>query len=150
MAFPEHKIAAARLRDVDRLAERGFLHVAVARAGDAAGVERNLHEAGAIEPEIGLAAPQIRDPEEAFGDRDEVLLALRERRDVAERNEAERRDREAVLLRAITAMRLPSGGIATGGSLIEGPGNASVRSVMTLCVGASRGGIRAFAGSQPT
>ena len=98
MPLPEDKIAAARLRDVDRLAERGFLHVAVARAGDAAGVERNLHEAGAIEPEIGLAAPQIRDPEEAFGDRDEVLLALRERRDVAERNEAERRHGEAVLL----------------------------------------------------
>ena len=43
-------------------------------------------------------------------------------------------------------MRLPSGGDTVGGCLIEGPGNASVRSAVTLCVGAARGAIRAFAG----
>ncbi len=50
----------------------------------------------------------------------------------------------------VTASLAPSGGITTGGSLIEGPGNASVRSAVTLCVVAARGASSAFAGSQPT
>ncbi len=56
----------------DRCPERRFLHVAVARAGHAARRERDLHEAGAIEPERGLAAPQIRHAEKALRHRDEI------------------------------------------------------------------------------
>ena len=88
VALPEYQIAAPRLRDVDRRAERVFLHVAVARAGDAAGAERYLHEAGAVEPEIGLAAPQIRDPKEALRHRHEIFLSLRQWRKMPKRDEA--------------------------------------------------------------
>ena len=37
--------------------------------------------------------------------------------------------------------RAPIGSDATGGSLIEGPGNASVVSAVTLCVGGFAGSI---------
>ena len=77
-----------------------LLHVAVARAGDAAGAERDLHQAGAVDAVAGLAAPQIGRAEEALRHRDEILLDMIERRQVARRQIAGRRDREAVLLRA--------------------------------------------------
>ena len=59
MALPENQIAAPQVAERRRFAEREFLHVAVARAGDAGGLQRNLDQARAIEPERRLAAPQI-------------------------------------------------------------------------------------------
>ena len=98
MALPEDQIAAARCSIVDRRAERLLLHVAVARAGDAAGLQRDLHQAGAVDAVVGLAAPEIGRAEETFRDRDEVLLDMIERREVARRQIAGQRDRETILL----------------------------------------------------
>ena len=53
-----------------------LLHVAVARAADAGGVQRDLHQAGAIDAEAALAAPEIGRADEAFGDRDEIGFAM--------------------------------------------------------------------------
>ena len=50
-------------------------------------VERDLHEARAIEAEAGLAAPQIRRADEALGDRDEIGFELVERREMLRRHE---------------------------------------------------------------
>ena len=66
--------------------------------------------------------------------------ACAERRDMPGRKKAATARTAKRSCSRVTASRLPSGGIATGGSLIEGPGNASVRSAVTLCVGAARGG----------
>src|SRR5262249_27143857 len=57
MTFPEDDVAVLQAGEGDRLAERLLLHVAVARTGDAAGRERHLHQAGAIDAEARLAAP---------------------------------------------------------------------------------------------
>ena len=46
--------------------------------------------------------------------------------------------------------RAPIGSVSIGGSLIEGPGNANVRSAVTLCVGAAAGLPSAASGIQPT
>ena len=59
-------------RRVATAAERALLHVAVARAADAAGRQRDLDEARAIEAEARLAAPEIGHAEKPLGDRDEV------------------------------------------------------------------------------
>ncbi len=105
--------------------------------------------AGAIEAVARLAAPQIGRAEKPLGHGDEILFPMIERRKVARRHEAERRHRKPLLLARHRELA-PSGSVATGGSLIDGPGNTSVRSAITLCVGASRGASSAFAGSQPT
>ena len=118
--------------------------------GDAAGRERDLHQAGAVEAVAGLAAPQIGRAEEALRHRDEIAARLIERRQMARRQIAGRRDREAVLLAHHRDAAAERQRIRVGGSLIEGPGNASVRSAVTLWVGAARGATSAFAGSQPT
>ena len=59
-----------------------LLHVAVARAGNARRLQRDLHEAGTIEPERGLAAPQIGRIEKHLGDGDEIACARLDRREV--------------------------------------------------------------------
>ncbi len=92
MAFPEDEIAALNSCELvgaaaDRRAERGLLHVAVARTGDAAGGERKLHQAGTIEAERGLAAPQIWRADKALGDRDEIGLILLDRLEMDRRHE---------------------------------------------------------------
>jgi hypothetical protein len=51
--------------------------------GNAAGVECNLHEAGAVDAVVGLAAPEIGRAEKALRHRDEVLFDMVERREVA-------------------------------------------------------------------
>ncbi len=66
------------------------LHVAVARAGDAAGRERDLHQARAIDAEAGLAAPQIRHADEALGNGDEIRCGGVERRKMVSRHVAAR------------------------------------------------------------
>ena len=49
MAFPEHQIIALQLCiAVNGMAEGAFLHVAVARTCHGAGLQGQLHEAGAI------------------------------------------------------------------------------------------------------
>ena len=77
--WPFQKIRSPRCRclvsaALERPAEAVLLHVAVARAAGAGGVERNLHEAGAIDAKAALAAPQIGRADEVFGDRDEITL----------------------------------------------------------------------------
>ena len=49
-----------------------------------------------------------------------------------------------------TVTLAPIDSVSTGGSLIEGPGNANVRSAVTLCVGAAAGFASAASGIQPT
>src|SRR4029077_7655028 len=88
MAFPEDEVAAPQkpLPGLeDRRAERGFLHVAIARADAARGGERDLDEARAIETERGLAAPQIRHAEKALRHGDEIRLDAIERREMRTR-----------------------------------------------------------------
>src|SRR5207302_4921841 len=79
MAFPEQEIAAAQgplFRSVKRLANSGLLHVAVARTGDAGGMQRHLHETRTIDAKAALAAPEIGRAHEALGNGDEVGLVL--------------------------------------------------------------------------
>ena len=59
VAFPENQVAALQAGEACRLAERALLHVAVARAFDAAGRQRDLHQPRAVEAEARLAAPEI-------------------------------------------------------------------------------------------
>ena len=78
MAFPEHQIAPTQAREIvygQRGAECALLHVAVARADDAACCECNLHQSRTIESQAGLAAPQIGNADKTFRDGDEIRLA---------------------------------------------------------------------------
>src|SRR5690349_7847138 len=62
VAFPENQVAALQLLHLGGTqcpAETVLLHIAVARAAGAGGVERYLDEAGAIDAERALAAPEI-------------------------------------------------------------------------------------------
>src|SRR5438034_4097781 len=92
VALPERTIAAAQPRWIDRRrhrrAERAFLHVAAARAGDAASRERNLNEAGAVEAKTRPAAPEIGHAKKFFCDRDEVHLVAIKRYNMAPRHMA--------------------------------------------------------------
>src|ERR1700694_4818131 len=75
VAFPEHQIATLQSFGLCRIqcsAKTILLHVAVARAAGARGVQRYLYEPGTIDPKTALAAPQIRRADEAFGHRDEI------------------------------------------------------------------------------
>src|SRR5205807_3122760 len=81
VALPEQKVAALR-RSARLFAERALLHVAVARAADATSHERELNQGGAVEPETGAPAPQIRHADETFGDRNEILLDARDRHEM--------------------------------------------------------------------
>ena len=103
MALPEHEIAAlerrARIVDGDGLAERGLLHVAVARRGHAGGGERRLDEARAVDPLRRPAAPEIRRLEKALGDRDIIRFARAGLREMTEREvQPVSRDREIALM----------------------------------------------------
>src|SRR6266850_2752255 len=76
MAFPEHQIAAPqflRFRRIQCPAKAVLLHVAVARAAYACGVQRDLHQPGAVDAKTALAAPQIWRAGELFGHRDEIV-----------------------------------------------------------------------------
>ena len=64
----------------DRLAHSFLLHVAVARARDAASCEGDLHEPGTVKPEAGLAAPEIWRTDEALGDHNEIHFICGDRR----------------------------------------------------------------------
>ncbi len=102
MALPEDQIAAAQGRAVvDRGAQFGFLHVAVAGCRNVARVERRLHEPRAIDPEPGPAAPEIRDRQEALGDGDEIVWRGRIDRDGMDRDDiaAARKPQEARIVR---------------------------------------------------
>ena len=76
MALPEDQVAALQASTVapafDRLAERRFLHVAVARTGDAARRSAPPARGRNSRCRDGLAAPQIGRAQEPFGDRDRV------------------------------------------------------------------------------
>ena len=71
MAGEEHEVTAPVAPILDLLPERG-LHVAVAGTIDAAGAERNLDEARAVDPTARAAAPLVRRAEEQFGRCDRV------------------------------------------------------------------------------
>ena len=90
-----------------RLADRLRLHVAVARCGDAAGRERHLHEARAVEAEARLAAPEIGHAEKPLGDRDPVRLERVERREVLHHDGAARRDQRVA---GVPVLRLAGDG----------------------------------------
>src|SRR4051794_22950961 len=80
MALPEDQVSALQLfRFRQSPSQRLFLHVAVARTANTRGIERDLHQPGAIDAEAGLAAPQIRGAGKAFRDRDEIAFADLER-----------------------------------------------------------------------
>src|SRR5215510_622313 len=100
MALPEYEIAPPQLggRDRELLAERLFLHGAVARAGNSARAERDLEEAGTVETKRRLAAPQIGHSQEALGDGDEVAFPRVDGHEMARRHVAAGGgDRERVL-----------------------------------------------------
>ncbi len=86
MALPEHEVAAPQMRERvverQRPAERGLLHVAVARRGDSRRRERGLRQAGAVDPLAGAPAPQIGRLEKTLGDGDEIGLARVDRREM--------------------------------------------------------------------
>ena len=90
VAFPEHQIAALQivelLADRHGVADLGLLHVAVARAGVTGRLHGDLNEARAVDPEARLAAPNVGDAGEAFGDGDEVGGVARALDDVAGRH----------------------------------------------------------------
>src|SRR5215813_1714005 len=99
MAFPEHEVTAAQAREGGQFPHRQFLHVAVAWASDPGSLERNLHQARAIQPQRGLAAPQIRCTKKMFGDGYEVGLPCRDWRDVCFRHmPSQCSHREALIL----------------------------------------------------
>ena len=83
VARPEQEIAAPQIAECrvrfDRSAERLLLQVGIARRGNAAGVERDLQQPGAIDPQAGLAAPQLGHAAKALGDRDEIGFEAPER-----------------------------------------------------------------------
>ena len=87
-------------------------------------VSADLHQAGAVEAEAGLAAPQIGRAEEALGDRDEIGGDVVERREMLRRHVAAGgRHRETRLVCARRRDAPPSGSAVSGGSLMIGPGN---------------------------
>src|SRR5665213_27036 len=89
VAFPENQVAAlqlAPLLGIDIPAETVLLHVAVARAAGARGVQCDLHKTRTIDSKTALAAPQIRRPDEAFGDLDKILLEEIEVAEMASRH----------------------------------------------------------------
>ena len=99
VAFPEDQVAVLQAGEAYGFAERGFLHVAVARAGHAASGQRHLDEPRAVQPEAGLAAPEIRCAEKLFGDRDEIRFRGGNRHKMPLRHVAARGgDREACVL----------------------------------------------------
>src|SRR5439155_24771873 len=57
MALPEYQVVAPELAARDRAAEP-LLQVGVARAGQATGEQRLLHQAGTVEAQALAAAPQ--------------------------------------------------------------------------------------------
>src|SRR3954471_2291778 len=92
VAFPEQQISALELRHVgcNSGTERTFLHIAVPRATDAAGRERNLHQPGTIDAETRLATPKIGYAEEFLGNGNEVTVESIERNNVPARHIASR------------------------------------------------------------
>ena len=87
MRSPRSKLEKPRLV-IDRCAKRALLHVAVARAWHAASRKRDLDKAGTVEPEHGLAAPQIRRADKALRDGDKIALILIDGRKMRRRHVA--------------------------------------------------------------
>jgi len=101
MAFPENQVAALeffRLSLIQRPAKAILLHVAVARAAGARGIQRDLDEAGTIDPKTAFAAPQIGRAGELLGYRDEVRhMTIDKARHVARGNTSPRASRRRSL-----------------------------------------------------
>ncbi len=96
---------------------------------------------GAIDAEAALAAPQIGRAHEALGDGNEILSPWRRGGATcrAGRYKPSLRHGKRRRLRDDRHASRPAAASPTGGSLIDGPGNANVRSAVTLCVGVGRG-----------
>jgi hypothetical protein len=92
MALPEHQVAALKRVPFDILAKRLGLLVAVARAVRAAGPERQLHEARAVEAPAAGSAPQIGRAEEQVGHAHGVVEARGDGHQVLARDEMARLD----------------------------------------------------------
>src|ERR1700704_1757057 len=100
MALPEYEIATFGIAQVAftfrtqtallRITplQVAFLHVGVAPAWDAAGRQRNLHQARTVNSKTGLSAPEIRNFEEPFRHSHEVAFVEIKRRKMARRHEA--------------------------------------------------------------
>ena len=102
-------------------------------------------------PRLALAAPEIGRADEAFGDRDEILFHRVEAADMPSRQiPALARYGERAVFAGDRHALAPIDSVSTGGSLIDGPGNANVRNAVTLCVGAAAGLASAASGIQPT
>jgi len=65
-----------RFRWIQRPAEAVLLHVAVARAAGAGSVQCDLDQAGTIDSEAALAAPQIGRADEPLGHFDKIVLKV--------------------------------------------------------------------------
>ena len=77
MAFPEDQIATAHRAKRNVVAESFLHHVGIARRGLSGSLQRGLDQAGTIQPCGGLAAPDIRHAQKAFGDGDKILFSQR-------------------------------------------------------------------------
>ena len=89
---PKHEVAAPQAGKVrvdgDWQSQRVFLQIGVARRSHPGRVERNLHEAGAIDAEARLAAPEIGRMQKPLGHGDEVCLALAARQQMIREDES--------------------------------------------------------------
>src|SRR5690349_14705253 len=99
MAGQEYEIASSkRAAFRQSLAERCCLLVGIAWCRDAREGERELHEAGAVDPVAGPAAPAIRRTGQSGGDLDIISRDFAERSDMAQMDEPIGDREEAAIL----------------------------------------------------
>ena len=126
MALPEDQVAALQSSGIHRIQRTDkpvALHVAVARAAGARGVQRYLHEAGAIDTKTALAAPQIGRADQSFGHRDKIRRHPSIGKMLRGRYQPCRVTRTGPLA---APQRRPITSVSTGDNLIDGPGKANV------------------------
>src|SRR5262249_50216417 len=88
MALPENQVTPLelfRFYPLQGSTEPDLLQIAVARAAGAGGIQRDLHETEAIDPEAGLAAPEVGRTDELFGHAHEIADMAADRADVLPR-----------------------------------------------------------------
>jgi hypothetical protein len=99
MSFEENKIAPPQSLALGKRLPQHPLLIAVAGRGNSAEAERNLHQARAVDAARASAAEQVRRAEEAFGNRDRVMLCRIDRAQMRECEEAKvRREKPALLM----------------------------------------------------
>ena len=107
-----------------------------------AAVQGDLDQAGAVDAEAALAAPQIGRADKSLGDRDEVLLATASRghemRFWQERQPSRVTAKACRPRASIVSLRAQRPASRSGGSLIDGPGNAKVSATPSPCASGRR------------